>query len=62
MKRGISLFGTLTQEYSQNAMQCQVLITVPECLQELMLSRTPAVQKFVSHIKYVVFDEVHSIG
>ncbi|CAI2348341.1 unnamed protein product [Caenorhabditis sp. 36 PRJEB53466] len=62
MKRGMSLFGTLTQEYSQNAMQCQVLITVPECLQELMLSRTPAVQKFVSHIKYVVFDEVHSIG
>uniref|UniRef100_A0A8R1I0B1 Uncharacterized protein n=1 Tax=Caenorhabditis japonica TaxID=281687 RepID=A0A8R1I0B1_CAEJA len=27
-----------------------------------MLSRTAAVQKFVSHIKYVVFDEVHCIG
>ncbi|CAI5445530.1 unnamed protein product [Caenorhabditis angaria] len=62
MRRGISLFGTLTPDYAHNAMQCQVLVTVPECLEELMLSKTPAIQKFVSHIKYVVFDEVHSIG
>ncbi|CAB3402930.1 unnamed protein product [Caenorhabditis bovis] len=62
MKRGMSLFGTLTQEYAYNALQCQVLVTVPECLEELMLSQTPAIQKLVSNIKYVVFDEVHSIG
>ncbi|CAD6187647.1 unnamed protein product [Caenorhabditis auriculariae] len=62
MTRGQSLFGTLTPDYGQSPLNCQVLVTVPESFQELLLSRTPAVQEFVSHIKYVVFDEVHSIG
>ncbi|VDK53833.1 unnamed protein product [Cylicostephanus goldi] len=62
MTRGKSLFGTLNPEHSQNPLQCQVLVTVPESLEALMLSTNPKVQEFVSHIKYVVFDEVHSIG
>ncbi|XGW17668.1 hypothetical protein V3C99_002341 [Haemonchus contortus] len=62
MTRGKSLFGTLNPEHSLNPLACQVLVTVPESLEALMLSTNPKVQEFVSHIKYVVFDEVHSIG
>ncbi|EYC27342.1 hypothetical protein Y032_0009g662 [Ancylostoma ceylanicum] len=62
MTRGKSLFGTLNPEHALNPLQCQVLVTVPESLEALMLSTNPKVQEFVSHIKYVVFDEVHSIG
>ncbi|KAK6058652.1 DEAD/DEAH box helicase, partial [Cooperia oncophora] len=62
MTRGRSLFGTLNPEHSLNPLACQVLVTVPESLEALMLSTNPKVQEFVSHIKYVVFDEVHSIG
>lgn len=62
MSRGRALFGTLTPEYGQNPLTCQVLVTVPESLETLLLSTNPVVQEFVSHIRYVVFDEVHSIG
>ncbi|VDL83227.1 unnamed protein product [Nippostrongylus brasiliensis] len=62
MTRGKSLFGTLNPEHSLNPLNCQVLVTVPESLEALMLSTNPKVQEFVSHIKYVIFDEVHSIG
>ncbi|ETN83090.1 DEAD/DEAH box helicase [Necator americanus] len=62
MTRGKSLFGTLNPEHALNPLACQVLVTVPESLEALMLSTNPKVQEFVSHIKYVVFDEVHSIG
>lgn len=62
MTRGKSLFGTLNPEHSLNPLACQVLVTVPESLEALMLSTHPKVQEFVSHIRYVIFDEVHSIG
>ncbi|PIO66180.1 DEAD/DEAH box helicase [Teladorsagia circumcincta] len=54
MTRGKSLFGTLNPEHSLNPLACQVLVTVPESLEALMLSTHPKVQEFVSHIKYVV--------
>ncbi|VDM39316.1 unnamed protein product [Toxocara canis] len=59
---GKSLFGTLTQEFADNTLNCQVLITVPECLEGLLMSCSSTVQAVVSKIKYVIFDEVHCIS
>ncbi|KJH50124.1 DEAD/DEAH box helicase [Dictyocaulus viviparus] len=62
MTRGKSLLGMLNPEHSLNPLSCQVLVTVPESFEALLLSNNSKVQEFVSHIRYVVFDEVHSIG
>ncbi|VDN07517.1 unnamed protein product [Thelazia callipaeda] len=59
---GKSLFGFRTMEYEENPWNCQVLITLPECLEILLLSTNPQLQAVVAKIKYVIFDEVHCIS
>lgn len=44
----------------QNATNCEVLVTVPECLEILMLY--PERVKWASSVRYMIFDEVHTIG
>jgi superfamily II RNA helicase len=39
-----------------------VLVTVPECFEALMLSPSPEFEEWRKRVRYVVFDEVHSIG
>ena len=60
MPAGKSIYGVFTRDYRQNALTCQILVTVPQCLEILLLS--PARQEWVAKIRYVVFDEVHCIG
>ncbi|KAM5264315.1 putative ATP-dependent RNA helicase DDX60 [Ctenodactylus gundi] len=57
---GQTLCGVFTREYRHNVLSCQVLITVPACLQILLLA--PHCQSWVKRIRYVIFDEVHCLG
>ncbi|XP_036137795.1 probable ATP-dependent RNA helicase DDX60 isoform X2 [Molossus molossus] len=60
MPNGECLCGVFTREYRRDALNCQVLITVPACLEILLLA--PHRQKWVKRIRYVIFDEVHCLG
>ncbi|XP_046851918.1 probable ATP-dependent RNA helicase DDX60 [Xenia sp. Carnegie-2017] len=60
MPPGKSVYGVFTRDYRFNALKCQILITVPQCLEILLLS--PDRQDWVDKIRYVVFDEAHCIG
>ena len=60
MPAGKSVYGVFTRDYRHNALTCQILVTVPQCLEILLLS--PARQDWVAKIRYVIFDEVHCIG
>jgi len=54
------VFGVMTLDYSVRLKECEVLITIPECLETLLLS--PESEVWTRCIKYVVFDEVHCLG
>ncbi|XP_045687217.1 probable ATP-dependent RNA helicase DDX60 isoform X1 [Phyllostomus hastatus] len=60
MPDGECLCGVFTRDYRHDALNCQVLITVPACLEILLLA--PHRQKWVKRIRYVIFDEVHCLG
>ncbi|CAI9576477.1 unnamed protein product, partial [Staurois parvus] len=57
---GMVLCGVFTRDYRTDALNCQVLVTVPQCLEILVLS--PHRQDWVKKIKYLIFDEVHCLG
>ncbi|XP_045058537.2 probable ATP-dependent RNA helicase DDX60 isoform X2 [Desmodus rotundus] len=60
MPNGECLCGVFTRQYRHDALNCQVLITVPACLEILLLA--PHRQTWVKRIRYVIFDEVHCLG
>uniref|UniRef100_A0A670J1W2 DExD/H-box helicase 60 n=1 Tax=Podarcis muralis TaxID=64176 RepID=A0A670J1W2_PODMU len=57
---GIALCGVFTREYRHDALNSQILVTVPQCLEILLLS--PHRQEWAKKIRYVIFDEVHCLG
>uniref|UniRef100_A0A8C0WMK8 ATP-dependent RNA helicase DDX60 n=1 Tax=Castor canadensis TaxID=51338 RepID=A0A8C0WMK8_CASCN len=57
---GGALCGVFTREYRQDALNSQVLVTVPACLEILLLA--PHRQNWVKRIRYVIFDEIHCLG
>ena len=59
---GSSIWAIHTRDYRiNNPYNCQILVTVPEMLQILLLS--PRVSKiWAPRLRRIIFDEVHSIG
>ncbi|XP_069833929.1 probable ATP-dependent RNA helicase DDX60 isoform X2 [Dendropsophus ebraccatus] len=57
---GMVLCGVFTRDYRTDALNSQVLVTVPQCFEILLLS--PHRQEWVNRIKYVILDEVHCLG
>ncbi|XP_013368908.1 PREDICTED: probable ATP-dependent RNA helicase DDX60 isoform X2 [Chinchilla lanigera] len=57
---GQVLCGVFTREYRHDALNCQVLVTVPACFEILLLA--PHRQQWVKRIRYIIFDEVHCLG
>ncbi|XP_072262120.1 probable ATP-dependent RNA helicase DDX60 isoform X2 [Pyxicephalus adspersus] len=60
LPKGLALCGVFTRDYRCDTLNCQVLVTVPQCLEILLLS--PHRQAWVNRIKYMIFDEVHCLG
>ncbi|KAF4690681.1 putative ATP-dependent RNA helicase ddx60 [Perkinsus olseni] len=56
----VELAGTFAKEFSEYPMNCQVLVTIPEVFEQVMLA--PSQAEWVKKIRYVIFDEVHCIG
>jgi hypothetical protein len=52
--------GRFTREFREDVDRCQILITVPQCLDILLFSARH--DKWASRIKNVIVDEVHMIG
>ncbi|NWW81778.1 DDX60 helicase, partial [Climacteris rufus] len=57
---GLVVCGVFTRDYRNDVMNSQILVTVPQCLEILMLS--PRCQNWTKRIRYVIFDEVHCLG
>ncbi|XP_040274578.1 probable ATP-dependent RNA helicase DDX60 isoform X1 [Bufo bufo] len=57
---GIVLCGVFNRDFCTDVLNSQVLVTVPQCLEILLLA--PHRQEWVKRIKYVILDEVHCLG
>ena len=54
-----TLYGVFTKESHVNVKTCQILVTVPECFELLLLNAQNV--DWIRRIRYVVFDEVHCL-
>ncbi|KAJ9590503.1 hypothetical protein L9F63_016454 [Diploptera punctata] len=60
MPPGKSVYGVFTRDYRTNANNCQILVTVPQCLELLLLS--PRRYDWIKNFRYVIFDEIHCLA
>eukprot|EP01122_Echinamoeba_exundans_P010665 TRINITY_DN4042_c0_g1_i2.p1 TRINITY_DN4042_c0_g1~~TRINITY_DN4042_c0_g1_i2.p1 ORF type:complete len:1899 (+),score=464.46 TRINITY_DN4042_c0_g1_i2:266-5962(+) len=58
---GIQTYGVFTRDYRFFPTKCRVLVTVPQCLEILLLSPTHFAS-WRKKLRYVIFDEIHSIN
>ena len=60
LSNGKKLCGVFTRDFHDDVKKCQILVTVPQCFELLLLSADGF--DWSNKIKYVIFDEIHSIG
>lgn len=56
LPQGRVVQGVFTKDFRKDTLKCQILVTVPECLEILLLS--PSRREWSRRIRYVIFDEV----
>ncbi|UJR11193.1 hypothetical protein I4U23_015374 [Adineta vaga] len=54
------IFGIFTRDYRINMDACRILVTVPQCMEILLLS--PSHQRWCQRIRYAIFDEIHCMS
>ncbi|CAF0753138.1 unnamed protein product [Rotaria sordida] len=54
------IFGLFTRDYRVKVDECRILVTVPHCLEILLLS--PNYQRWCQRIQYCIFDEIHCMS
>ncbi|XP_029460015.1 LOW QUALITY PROTEIN: probable ATP-dependent RNA helicase DDX60 [Rhinatrema bivittatum] len=60
LPEGLVVCGSFTRDFRTDTLNCQILVTVPQCFEILLLS--PHQQDWANRIRYVIFDEVHCLG
>jgi superfamily II RNA helicase len=55
-----NISGVFTRDYRKNIYDCQILVTVPQCFEILMLSMEDP--HWHKKVKYIIIDEVHMVG
>ena len=60
LTNGKKLCGVFTRDFHDDVKNCQILVTVPQCFELLLLSADSF--DWSNKIKYVIFDEIHCIG
>ena len=54
--------GIFTRDRRENWDDCQILVTVPQCLDILMLAPSKEAESWRKNVRWVIFDEVHCIN
>ncbi|CAF1179344.1 unnamed protein product [Adineta steineri] len=54
------VFGIFTRDFRENVDDCKILVTVPQCLEILLLSSS--YQSWCQKIQYCIFDEIHCMS
>lgn len=57
---GKAVVGVFTRDYKMNTLNSRILVTVPQCLDILLMS--PRRYTWLKLVKYVIFDEVHKLS
>ncbi|GJQ71104.1 putative ATP-dependent RNA helicase [Trypoxylus dichotomus] len=60
LRAGKAIVGVFTRDYRNNTLNSRILITVPQCLEILLLS--PRRYTWLKNLKYAIFDEVHKLS
>jgi len=56
------LYGRFTGESKKDILNCQILVTLPDCLEYLFLSETEELIKWRKRVQYAIFDEIQEVS